>query len=49
MKLRPWIERHARSGEWLVGIRVQLGFDLLARLVRRRRPKPTDPPNPKKP
>ena len=37
MKLRPWTEWRTRTGDWIVGIQVRVGFDSLARWFGRRR------------
>jgi len=53
VKIRPWTEWKAKTRDWLVGIKVRITFDELARLFqlrfRRKPPKPTPnlKPNPK--
>lgn len=35
VKIRPWTEWKAKTRDWLVGIKVRITFDELARLFRR--------------
>ena len=46
VKLRPWTEWHARSREWLAGIKVSITFDELARFLGRRVLRKPNKPNP---
>ena len=46
VKLRPWTEWHARSREWIAGIKVSITFDELARFLGRRILRKPNKPNP---